>query len=799
MDALRQDLRFALRALRRSPGLFAAAVLSLSLGVAANTTIFSAVDVFLYRPLPYPEADRIAYVWNTDEERGWTETSVSVPDFLDWREQSRTLDLASFWQTSFNVAGGDRPERIEGARVSEGFFRVIGVPPLRGRAFRADEEPAGSDRVVMIGESLWQRRFAADPAAIGSSIEVNGEPHTIVGIVPASFTFPSSQIELWKPLGRDGTEDRASHFLRVIGRMRGGFDYDDVVADMARVASSLEAAYPASNRGIGTNPVLLKGQMFDETFRTASMICTVAVAFVLLIACANIANLLLAKAASREREIAVRSCMGAGRGRIIRQLLTESLVLASAGGVVGLVLSIFGIRWLVSMMPAWFPMRDHIGLDARAVIFTLAITAIAGIMFGLAPALQGGRQDLNRTLREAGGRGTTIGGRTGRLRAALVMGEIGLALALLVSAGLLIKGYVSVRDVDPGFVMDDVLTARVALLERDYADSVVIGQFYDRFLERVRALPGVRAAGITTVLPLRGGNGAYYDRADRPSDDPARRPVAQYRTVDRGYFDAMDIRLLEGRHFESNDRIGSVPVMVVNRAFADLVFPDRSAIGGRIVMTSGEREIVGIVEDTRDFGPEDEPPPMMYLPAGQRTYANMAIVVRSSGDPAALAGPMRAELAALDAGVPLYAVATMRAVFEEETGGDTIMVKLLTLFGAMALVLAVLGVYGVMAYTVSQRVQEVGVRMALGAQGRDIVRLIVRQGAVLAGIGLISGLAIALGTARFLSAFLYGVSPFDLVTFATATLSLLAAALFASWVPAVRAARIDPVDALRSD
>ncbi|MGH7506702.1 MAG: ABC transporter permease, partial [Longimicrobiales bacterium] len=600
MDALLHDLRYALRSHARSSSVFLLATVSLALGVAANTTIFSAVDVFLIRPLPYPQPERLLRVWETNEPRGWTETSVSMADFLDWRALSRTLDLAAYAPSSFSVAEGERPEQLDGVRVTAALFDVIGVPPARGRSFAAEDEPRGGTPVVLISDQLWERRFGRDPTALGSTLLMDGERRTIIGILPAIFEFPNSRTDLYVPFGYDLAESRASRYVRVVARLRTGASLESARAEMRDIAARLADQYPADNAGVGTNVLRLTDDMYNETFRTAAMICTAAVAFVLLIACANIANLLLARATARDQEIAVRTVLGAGRFRIARQLMTESLVLAIVGGTLGLVLSHWGIRWLVGIMPESFPFRDSIGIDARVLMFTLAVSIASGLVFGMAPAIQATRPELASALREAGTRGGTGGGRKSRMRGFLVSAEVGLALVLLISAGLLVRGYLLMQRVDLGFDPARVLTGRVTLLENAYGDSAQVAGFQERLLARIAALPGVEAAGAASLLPMQGGASTYYTVEGEPPVPDERRPVAQWRIITPGYLDAIGIPLVAGRDIGTGDRHGGAPVALVNEAFVRRHFADGEAIGKRLVLTSGPREIVGVVGDTRD-------------------------------------------------------------------------------------------------------------------------------------------------------------------------------------------------------
>ena len=783
--------------MRRSPAIYLLATLSLALGVAANTTIFSAVDVFLIRPLPYPTPERIVSVFTTNEERGWTQASASVADYLDWRAASRTLDLAAYQWSSLSVTDGERPEQLDAVRVSANLFDVLRTPPARGRTFAPEEEARGGARVVLVSDRFWERRWARDPGIIGRTVRLDGEPYSVVGVLPAGFQFPSPTTDLYVPLGYDATESRAIRSLRIVGRIRADASLASARTDLSAIAARLADAHPAENRGMGTNVVLLTDDMFDETFRTAATICVAAVAFVLLIACANIANLLLARATARDREIAVRTVLGAGRLRIVRQLLTESLVLALAGGALGLLLARWGIQWLISIMPASFPFTDRIGIDGRVLLFTLAISVGAGLLFGMAPAAQASRPDLAGALRDAGTRGGSVGGRRGRMRGFLVAAEIALALSLLISAGLLVRGYLVMQRTELGFEKERLFTGRLNLLANDYPDSAQVTGFYDRLLDRVARLPGVERVGAASSLPMQGGAGTRYEVAGEAPVESDQRPIAQFRTVTPDYLETLGVSLIAGRGFTVEDRRGTQPVVVVNEAFVRRHFADGDALGRSVVLASGPREIVGVAADTRDYGPGNEATPMLFLPVAQNMTRALTLAVRTAGEPGAIAGALRTEVAALDPNLPLHRVQSMEEIVRAWNEGDILMAKLLGLFAGMALVLAVIGVYGVMAYNVTQRTREVGIRMALGAGGGDIVGLIVRQGARHAAGGLLAGLVLALATARFLAAFIFGISPFDAVTFIVVTFTLALAALLASWIPARRATRVDPVTALR--
>jgi putative ABC transport system permease protein len=800
MDAFLRDLRFAARALLKHPTVFAVAVLSLALGIAANTTIFAALDAYLIRPIPVPAADRIVQVWSTNPERGWRSLNTSVPDYLDWVRESRTMELAATTGGSLNLAAaGDRAERVSGARVTPNYFRVFAFRPLVGRSFLDEEGRTGNDRSVILSYAFWQRRFAGERDVVGRKLLLNGETYTVVGVMPRDMQFPATGIDVWTPLAFDVTEKRGDRYLEVVGKLRPGVTIAGARNEMTEIAKRLTAAYPADNRGMSANVIYIADEIYDETFHQGATISMIAVAFVLLIACANVANLLLARATGRARELALRTAIGASRARLVRQLLTESVVLALAGGMLGVLLSIAGIKGLMSIIPPDFYRSDTVALNGRALVFTLAISVGSGILFGLAPAFAA-TGELGQALRE-GGRSSSMGLRRNRLGASFVVAEISLALVLLICAGLLIKGAIRYQTVDLGFDPRNLLTLRVSLPESQYPDSVKVAGFHEEFLRRLRGLAGVQSAGGATTLPLVGGTGTYYWVDGEPKPEEGKALIAQYRGTTPGYFATMRTPLVRGRDFTDQDRIDAPLVVLVNEAFARRHWKNdpSSSIGKRIVVSDRPREIVGIVKDARDFGPDDDTPAMFYIPSLQRGYRNLTYALRSARDPGGLAEAVRAELAAMDASLPAYGVRTMTEIVREEQRGDLIMPKLLTAFGAIALFLAVIGVYGVMAYTVNQRTQEVGIRMALGAQRGDILQMVVWQGLTLAGLGLGIGLLLSVGATRGLSSFLLGVSAFDPTVFVGVTAALATAAIAASLGPARRAMRVNPLVALRYD
>ena len=797
MDRLRQDVRFALRALLKSPLVTGLAVLSIAIGIGANAAIFSAVDVFMLRPLPYPEEDRLVRVFGTNEVQGWTDAGVSIPDFLDWQAGSRTLELAAYEGVGVNLSGGDRPERLSGIRVTSGFFDLFGATPARGRVFTPDEAREGGARVAILSDAVWHRRFGADPSVVGGTVNLDGAPHTVVGVLPEGFRFLSGGADVLLPVRPSAEELRSSRPLDVTGRIVEGVTIERARAELEGIAGRLATAYPEANRGIGARMIPLRDDIYDEGFRQGSLIASIAVAFVLLIACANVANLLLARGAGREREIALRSALGAGRGRILRQLLTESLILALLAGVVGIGLGFLGIRGLVAAMPSWFPGIEDVGLTPRVLGFTWLVAVASGVLFGLVPAFRAAAPDLREALAEGGGRGST-GRRGGRLRNVLVAAEMALAVVLLVASGLLVRAFLSLQNTELGYETADRLAFRVTLPETRYETDEDVRAFFVEFRDRLAALPGVESVGAGSSLPLFGGGATYYSIPGSGGAE-GRRPVALYADVSPGYFRTLGIPLVAGRTFAENEPRDGERVALISEALANRHWPDRNPVGERIALTRSKATIVGVVSDTRQGGPEDAPEPVIYFADSQSSDRSLAFAVHASGDATALLDPVRALLGDMDPDQPLYAASTLDAQLADQIGGQTIMPKIMAVLALVALILAVVGVYGVMAYAVSRRVHELGIRMAMGAERRDVLRLVVGQGARVAGVGIAVGLGLSLIVTRGLSLFLVGVSPRDPVTFLSVTAVLLAASLAASYVPAERAIRADPIRALKTE
>jgi predicted permease len=798
MDTLLQDVKYALRSLRQAPGVFTVAALSLALGVAVNVTLFAGVDILLLRPLDYPNIDRLVVLWSDNRERGWDQNDISLADFADWRAETRTTTLAAVAGGNYNLAEGDRPERVGGLRVSPNFFSLLGTTPALGRFFTDQEEQPGQGAVAVITDKFWRNRFAADSSVVGRKVRLDGIPFTLVGVLPRGFRYGDIGNDIFTPLEMPVAPNRGSHYLEVLGLLKLGATLEQLNTEISGIAQRLAGQYPATNSGMGAHALTLQNEIVDETPRQAGLICMVAVTFVLLIACANVANLLLSRAAGRSRELAVRSALGAARGRLVRQMLTESLILAGAGGALGLALSFVGVRWFQSIIPPDFSRVEKLGIDARVLLYGFGLILATGLIAGIAPAFQVTKGSLTDPLKD-GGRGGSMGLKHGRLRASLVIAEMSLALVLLISAGLLVKASLRLQRIDLGFEPRNALTFAVTMSPQEYPDTARILAVQEQLQARLAAIAGVTAVGAVTQLPMAGGSGTYYHVEGEPVPEEGRRPVLQYRNATPGYLDAMKLPLARGRDFSSEDRLGTSKVVLINETLAARHWPTGDALGHRLVFGSGGYEIVGVVKDSREFGPDEPAPALAYFSAPQVLARTLRFVVRSSSDPGALVPAVRQEIQAVERDLPPYALRTLQEHVDSETQGDKIMPKLLALFGAIALMLAVIGVYGVMAYSVSQRTQELGIRRALGAGGQDIVRLILRQSVMLAGISAAIGLALAFAATRGLAAFLFGVSAFDPAVFAGVTTTLVTAAIVASLLPARRATRVDPLVALRAD
>jgi len=795
VSALRQDLRYAVRSFLKNPGFTAVAVITLALGIGANTAIFSVVDTLLLRPLPLKDPGRLVLV--RDTQPGVDSAPASYPEYLDWKERSKTFEaLGAFFNTTFSLTGQGEPEQLPALRMSAGLLPMLGLAPARGRGFRPEEEKAGGERVALISHALWQRRFGASPAVLGTPITLAGEPYTVVGVLPPGLTF-GVHPDVCIPLRLDAQRaPRGLHFMTVLGRLRSGPDLAQARAEVESMAARLRTE-GVTRHGIVLTP--LQEQLVGDT-RPALLVLFGAVGLVLLIACANVANLLLARAASRQKEIAIRLAVGASRARLIRQLLTESLVLSVLGGGLGLLLAWWGVDLLVSA-GARLPRIEEIRIDGTVLAFTAGVSLLTGLLFGLAPALQASSADFHESLKE-GGRQTGLGSGRQRLRGLLVVSEVALSLVLLIGAGLLIRSFVRVLDNDMGFDPSRVLALDLSLPLSSYGKPERQAAFFKELLERVGRLPGVQGAAVVSHLPLGGSNtnsGLLIEGRAWPQDEL---PLADNRLVSSDYFRVLRIPLLRGRTFIPRDVEGSLHVAVINESLARRFFPNADPIGKRIDMqwkTNGWQVIVGVVGDIKHDGLDLPSAPAVYVPYLQTPDSGMTLVVRATGDPLGLVGAVRAQVYGVDRNQPVSRARTMDELVAESVGPRRFSMSLLSGFAALALFLAAVGIYGVMSTSVAQRTHEIGVRMALGARRSDVVKLVIRQGLPPVLLGTCIGLIAAMVFSRVLESLLYGVSARDPATFAGVSLLLVCVALAACFLPARRAARVDPMIAIRCE
>jgi predicted permease len=802
------DLRFALRTLAKSPAFSVAAVLCLALGIGVNATIFSCVRALLLRPFPYRAPDALVAIGESNPKRGWHMNSVSYPNFRSWQAENRTLESMGLWTgTSFNLATGDGADWVQGATVSWTMFHVLGIKPALGRDFQEEEDRVGAPKTLILSDRVWRDRFAARPGAIGESIMVNGVPHTIIGVMPPGFEFPS-EAGAWTTMQTDPMRNRGNHSWQVMGRLKPGATVDLARTDLNRVAESLAAQYPTSNQGWGVDVETLRENQSGDV-KPVLMIMMASVAFVLLIACANVANLLLARAAARSKEMAVRIAMGASAWRVVRQMLTESVLIALAGATLGIALAYWFLQWIKANLLAGIPFWMRFTIDWQVLAFTVGVAALTALVFGLVPALHAARPNLTNTLRDAGGRGTSAGRGHQRLRSSLVVGEIALSVILLVGAALLIRSFLGMQSVKPGFDPSNLLTLRVTLSGPAYDSTFKRFAFWDRFLTQVNQRPGIVAAAITNNVPLGGGNNnSFFIPEDQPPQ-PGSEPLLEIRWVSPRYLETLRIPLVRGRMFTQQEWADSGVagrVAVINEHMATQLWksPD-NALGKRFKFGYATDTlnrwitVVGVAADIKHKALTADPDYQGYMPFRQGGWNSSAIVVRTLGDPTRATGTVVAALEETDPYVPAYRVLSMDATIERSYWQQALYSKMFTGFAAIALVLAAVGVYGVISYSVSQRTREIGVRVALGAQRTNVLQLIVGHGALLAALGIVVGLAGALGVTRFLRSMLYGVSPFDPVSFVAVTAVLSTIAFLASYVPARRAARVDPVEALRAE
>jgi putative ABC transport system permease protein len=801
VHAFQQDVRYALRLLLKQPGITAIAVMTLALGIGANTAIFSAVNAVLLRPLPYADADRLVMLYEKRLKEGVTDNVVSPADFLDWSKMQRSFDaIAALTPTTVDLTGAGEPVRLFAGAVSPPFFDVLGVAPSLGRTFVAEEAIQGRGRVAVLGYKVWQDQYGKDPAIVGRKILLNGRPYEVIGVLPATFEFTDSTIGLWVPLVlEDGKTPppRTSHFLTVYGRMKKGVSIEQARADMDRIGTQLEAQYPDENRNHGVYVAGLRADM-QVPVKDGLLMLMAAVAFVLLIACVNVANLLLAKAAARRREMAVRAAVGAGRWRLAGQALTESMVLAILGGGAGLLVAYWGIQLLRQITPQEVQVLgvDHVTLDPVVLGFTLVVSIVSGLIFGLLPAWHLASQDVNESLKEGG---RSPGGIRRRLRLSLVVSEIALASLLLVGAGLTLRSFQTVLQADPGFKQEGILTAYISLPSLRYPDDARRVAAFDEIERRLAALPGVRSVGATSHLPLsdQDSRGGVVIEGREPTPDTPTR--AHPRAVTLNYFRTMGIRLIEGRNFAASDTAETPFVAVINETMAKRYWPGVSPVGKRFFTAGGtiKREVIGVVGDVKHWGFDRPVNPEMYFPQRQMVWDGLTFVLATDLDPATLTAAVREQLKAVDKDLPLSSVRTMQEVAKRSVAARRSAMLLLGIFGALALVLAAAGIYAVMAQLVALRSAEIGVRLTLGASPLTVMRLVMREGLVHAIIGLAVGLGTAVVVMRGFRSMLFRVSPADPLTLGAVALLLLVTTALACMVPARRAMRLDPVRVLR--
>ncbi len=803
MDKFRQDIRFGLRMLLRSPGFTFIAIAALAIGIGANTAIFSVVNGVLLKALPYSNPDELAMVWVDNRRQGIREDITSWPNFVDWRDQNHTFQAMSGYRPyQTNLTGDGEPEELLATQVTTNFFSLMNVKPIHGRAFSPDEEQPGKDNIAVLSYSLWQRRFGSDPSIINKTILLNGTSILVVGVAPKGFEFPD-KVDLWTPLAPNERTRaaRGAFWLPVIGRMKPGVRGEQAQADMNVIARRLEEQYPNNNSGFGINVVPLYEQTVGNV-RQALLILLGAVGFVLLIACANVANLMLARATSRYREIAVRAALGAGRGRIILQLLTESILLSVVASALGVLLAVWGINGLLRIAPENLPRLGNVGIDARVLAFTAGLAILTAIIFGLVPALQASRLDLNEALKE-GGRTDTAGRRAKLVRNGFVVLEIALAIVLLVGAGLLIRSFANLKGVDPGFRTDRILTAQLRLPRTKYPEGPQVAAFYQQVLDRLRALPDVEGASATSgiLLPKLANSGTFsIEGKPQPNDD--QRLELPFDAVVPDYFKLMGIELLRGRAFNEHDTASSLLVVIINETMERRYFPNEDPIGRRLTFGDGDSNsrwmtIVGVVKDTKRQGLSSPIRIESFMPHTQRPSRAMELVVRTRNEPRALAKSFREAVWSIDRDLPIPKVQTMDDIFAGAIAEQRLNTMLLGMFAGVALLLAAVGIYGVMSYATSQRMHEMGIRVALGASKRDILKLVVGQGMLLALAGVAAGIIASLLLARVLRTLLFGISSTDLVTYATTPAILIVVAFVACYLPARRATRVDPISTLR--
>ena len=805
MENLLKDIRYGARMLWKTPGFTFVALLTLALGIGANTAIFSIVNAIVFRPLPYANPDRLVGVWVKDIQKPGSQYPTSFPTVRDWQSQSRKLSgIASYAFNRFHLTGAEGVDETRGVFVSTNFFDVMGVAPSVGRLLQTSDE---RERVVVISDELWRRRFSADKNVLGKTITLNAENFTIIGVMPASFRFPTPDIEIWTSMATlysiptsagDWINSRSLRGYRVVARLQDDVSREQAESEMNTISERLATTYPDDEASMGVILLPLRDQMVG-TYRRPLVVLLVAVSFILLIACVNVANLIMTRTAARDREIAIRRALGAGQFRLIRQMLTESVLLGTAGGALGLLFATWGVRILLQFTPQDVPRLEGVGVDRWTLLFTLLASLLTGVLFGLAPAWHARALNLTGTLRE-GGRSIAGMTRIRRFRSALAIAEISLAVVLLIGSGLMLKSFQKLSEVNPGFNAENLLTMAVALQFVHYQDPARQVAFFDQTLEKIRALPGVVSAGACTSLPpayIQQGMGFTIE--GQAVDSAKQPPSALYMPATPGYLEALGVPILRGRNVNSGDTSQSSGVVVINQTLAKQFFGGEDPLGRRMNLGGISRQIVGVAGDARYEGLGTEIGPQVYVPYSQSPYPGMRVVVRTSVDPMSLTGSIREQIQSVDSEEGPTRVATMNQLLAQSVAQPRFNAFLIGLFAIIAFVLAAVGVYGVISYDVTQRTSEIGIRLALGAQVSDIYRLILKHGALLTFIGLLLGLAGAVGLTRSLTTLLFEVEPTDIATYVLVSVMIVLVSLAACVVPSRRATKVDPLEALRHE
>ena len=807
MDSIIQDIRYGVRSLLKQPGFTAIAIITLALGIGANTAIFSVVNAVLLRSLSYPHAEEMVYVLEGRLSDPKFEGSISPQNFEDMRSRNHSFDYYSALNfVSLTLTGDQQPEAVNGVLASSDFGRVMGVAPALGRWFTADEDVPDKEHVAVISDGLWKRRFGTDPQVVGKSIQLNGEPYTIIGVMPADFNFPNPNYEVWAPLALDSAKyDRTHGFLQGVARLKPNVTVEQARTDLQTIEAQIKKENPSWGLGLTVKVMSLREHRFGDLDRPL-LILLGAVALVLLVACVNVANLMFGRATARWKEMALRSALGASRWSLVRMLLVESTMLAAISGGLGLLLATYGIDALVALNPSALPTPEKITIDGYVIAFTFLISLLTVALFGLAPALQVTKTDLTQALRESS-RSATGARRLKLMRGALVVGEISLSLVLLASAGLLLESLWRLLSVSPGFKAEHVVTCRIDLPPTKYAEDKAQADFFRGVLREVHAIPGVEAAGVVTSLPFSGSRGTSTFSIDGRPSEPGNEPSADRHQVAPGYFTAMGVALLAGRDFTDADDMDHPGVVIINEAAAKRFWPNENPLGKRIAIGTGQevklygkpvsREIVGVVGNVKHEQLKDDFQPEMYVPAWNLPAQNMMLVVRANAPPESLINGMRQAVRAIDPDQPIRRAQTLQAAIAKTVAPLKFVTVLLALFAGLGLTLAIIGIYGVMSYAVVQRTQEIGIRMALGAQYNDVLKLVMSQGMILTLIGIGLGLVCALVLTRVMASLLFEVRPTDTMTFAVVSISQAIIAMVACYVPARRATKVDPLVALR--